>query len=429
MTRRPVTRVVLPLALLVVAAARPGATRGPTSTAEADELFGLATLHTVHLTIAADDFGRMLPPRPGDDAYVAVPATLELDGQTWGAISVRYKGNSSYRYAPSELKRSLKIDFDPSGAGRTAFDISELNLNNNAFDPSQMRETLAYDVFRRAGVVAPRTAFARVLITVPGKHARRYAGLFTVVEQVDQRFFRNRWGREVGVLMKPEGLAGMPYLGDDWTQYRDPYGAKVTPAGDDAARFVAFLKLLNQGSEAELARRIGDYLDVDQFLRFLACEVVLVNMDSPLAMNHNYWMTVHPVTHKVVFVPWDMNMAFAGFKPSDANLSLHAPSVPGSFPLAERLLSIKEIVVRYDRMVRDIMSSNVTVARIAGQIAAIEPAIGAAVAAERPAIVSNAPPLPRFVAERVQAVADQLAGRRAGIPAQAPASRLRASKR
>lgn len=326
-----------------------------------------------------------------------------------------------------ELKRPLKLDLDSADTGRTFFGMSELNLNNNAFDPSQMRESLAYDVFRRAGVTAPRTAFARVFITVPGTYARQYVGVFTVVEQIDQRFFEDRWHRQVGLLVKPEDLAGMPYLGDDWTSYERPYGSRTTPNTGDAARFIAFVKLLNRASDDEFARRVGDYLDVDAFLRFLACEVVLVNTDSPLAMNHNYWMTVHPGTQKVVWVPWDMNMAFAGFKPSDADLSLHNPAVAGVFPLAERILAIKEMVAKYDQVVREIVTTNFTVARINQQIAAIESVIGDAAAAEPSAIVSKAPPLRQFVVDRVQAVTEQLEGRRRGTPARAPMATLTAN--
>ena len=37
-------------------------------------------------------------------------------------------------------------------------------------DPTRGREALAYAVFRAAGVPAPRTAFAEVTLTVPGKY-------------------------------------------------------------------------------------------------------------------------------------------------------------------------------------------------------------------------------------------------------------------
>lgn len=385
-----------------------------------DDFFTFAGLHTFHLTVAPADFQRMSP-QGQDGVYTEVPSTLRVDEQEWGAVSVRYKGNSSYRYAPSALKRSFKLDFGSSAPGRTFHGVSELNLNNNAFDPSQMREALAYDVFRRAGQPAPRTTFARVFITVPGRYARQYAGLYTVVEQVDQAFFERRWGRPVGLLLKPEGLAGMPYLGDDWTRYEEPYGSRMAPSSGDAARFIALVKLLNNASDAEFARQVGEYLDVDAFLQFLACEVVLVNTDSPLTTKRNFWITTHPATHKIVWVPWDMNMAFAAFQPSDAQFSVRQPTAAGVFPLAERMLRIPEFASKYNAAVRQLVTTNFTVARLSRQIATLESVIRQAAAEDTP-ITSKAPPLHQFVAERVQAVTEQLAGRRRGTPAVAPGS-------
>jgi spore coat protein H len=407
--RRTLTSVAILLAIMVEA--------GPTRAA--GDFFALDRLHTFHLTVAPADFQRMTPPAGQNGVYTEVPSTLQVDEQEWGPVSVRYKGNSSYRYAPSALKRSFKLDFGSSATGRTFHGASELNLNNNAFDPSQMREALAYEVFRRADQPAPRTTFARVFITVPGRYARQYAGLYTVVEQVDQAFFERQWQRPVALLLKPEGLAGMPYLGDDWTRYEQPYGSRMMPASADAARFIALVKLLNEASDAEFARRVGEYLDVDAFLQFLACQVVLVNTDGPLTTRRNYWITVHPGTQKIVWVPWDMNMAFAGFQPSDAQFSLRQPTAAGVFPLAERMLRVPDFASRYNQAIRELVTTNFTVARISRQIDTLESVIREA-AAEDTRITSKAPPLRQFVVERVQAVTEQLAGRRRGTPAVAP---------
>jgi len=454
-----------------------GATPLDPVTGNAEAFFGLSKVYTFHLTIAAADFRKMPPPNgrggrgrgggrgvagmfDGDSGYTRVPATLQFEGKDWGPLTVRYKGNSSYRGAPSELKRSLKLDFDVPDKTRMFFGLPKLNLNNNAFDSSQMRETLAYDVFRRAGVVAPRTAFAKVFITVPGQYHRQYAGLFTVVEQIDQTFFKDRWGKKVGVLVKPEGLRGLPYLGDDWTSYKAPYASKGTAKAGATARFIAFVTFLNQASDEEFARRIGEYLDVEAFLRFLAAEVVLVNTDSPLAMNHNYWLTIQPDTQKVVWVPWDMNMAFGGFGGGDPDLSLRQPSAPGMFPLADRLLAIPGVVQRYDQIVREMATANFTASRLGTQMQVLAAAIHDAVAtdstttvasfernlAENPSVIPaavqgntggpggpggfpgrggfgwggrNAPPLRQFVTARIESVVEQLDGTRQGTTGRA----------
>ena len=55
-----------------------------------------------------------------------------------------------------------------------------------------IKTPLLPDLFRRfalraAGVPAPRTAYAEVTLTVPGKFDREYLGLYTVIEQVDKK--------------------------------------------------------------------------------------------------------------------------------------------------------------------------------------------------------------------------------------------------
>jgi hypothetical protein len=427
-------------------------------TAGPDAFFGLTRVHSMELTLTADDFDRMPPPggrggrgfgrrfgqQSDDSGYPKVPATLEFEGRTWGAVTIRYKGNSSYRSAPSELKRSLKIEFDKPDKDREFFGLETLNLNNNAMDDSQMREALAYDVFRRAGVPAPRTAFVRLFITVPGKFDHEYAGLFTAIEQIDQRFFRERWGKRVGVLVKPESVRGMPDLGTDWPAYETAYSSKITADPADARRLVAFIRFLDSASDDEFATGLGEYLDVDSFLHFLAAEVLTVNTDSPLAMNHNYWLTVHPQTKKVVWLPWDLNMAFGGFMSGDADLSLTQPSAPGLFPLADRVLSIPSLAARYRAVVEEMVATNVTLDRLGDAMTQVAAAIRPAVR-EDPAItparfernLSDAPsagndasqdrfrgfgrgrtgpPLRRFVIDRLESVAAQLAGTRPGTP-------------
>ena len=246
------------------------------------------------------------------------------------------------------------------------------------------------------------------------------------------------------MLVKPEGLRGMPDLGDDWKRYESPYGSKMTATPADAARFIAFVQFVAHATDDEFAKRIGEYLDVEEFLRFLAAEVVIVNTDSPLGMNHNYWMTVQPKTHKVVWLPWDMNMAFGGFRSGDIDLSLRSPSAPGMFPLADRLLASPQWLRRYNEILREMMTSNVTPARMSAEITGMAAVIREAVAAdqtttlatfersvvEQPSADSDAnsvgggffgpgrggPPLRQFVDERIESVVEQLDGKRVGTP-------------
>jgi hypothetical protein len=374
-----------------------------------DSFFGMTNVYTFHLTIAAeqwaimeqsDEFkenafhpegnnaqpGRLEPAPPskrvGNDPEAwsrgNVPgmgiefkkgtATLEFQGQLFGAIRVRFKGNSSFNFARNSLKRSLKLDFNDLERGRTFFGMTKLNLNNNAMDPSQLREALAYHIFRNGGVPAGRTAFVKVFITVPGTHDKAYAGLYTIVEQVDERFLKARFGTKNGLLLKPERLAGLPYFGNRWAAYTNQVQAKTSVTTNDATRFIEFVKCLNFADNPRFQAGVGDYVDVDGFLRFLALEGLLSNMDSPLMTGHNYYLYLHPKTRKFIWIPWDLNDAFGGFNRAGSaseqmDLSLDQPFTSAN-RLAERLMQTPGVKDRYHEIVRGLLATNFNAVRL-----------------------------------------------------------------
>ena len=115
---------------------------------------------------------------------------------------------------------------------------------------------------------------------MPGAKERESKGLYTIVEQVDKRFLKDRFGESNGLLLKPSTFGVFRYLGEDWAEYEVAYIPKTTPTEAQQQRLIAFAKLLQQADDAEFESTLEDYLDVDQFLRFLAMNVLLSNLDS-----------------------------------------------------------------------------------------------------------------------------------------------------
>ena len=74
-------------------------------------------------------------------------------------------------------------------------------------------------------------------------------------------------------------------------------------------------KWLNLADDAHFQAAAEDFVEVDEFLRFLALQALVSNLDSPLFTGHNYYLYLHPKTRKFVWIPWDMNEAFGGFFP------------------------------------------------------------------------------------------------------------------
>ncbi|HMS61317.1 MAG TPA: CotH kinase family protein [Solirubrobacteraceae bacterium] len=96
------------------------------------------------------------------DEYVAGTFALRTPGGAYGpyTVGVRLKGSGSFR--PLGGKAAFKVSFDHVVAGQRFLGLRRLTLNNMVQDPSMVREALAYEVFRDAGVPAPRTGHAYV---------------------------------------------------------------------------------------------------------------------------------------------------------------------------------------------------------------------------------------------------------------------------
>lgn len=290
--------------------------------------------------------GEALPPNNFGFEYVYVKAQFECDGQKMSDVALRFKGNSSFEGMQRELKRPYKLEFDRFVHGRTFRGLQTLNLGNNAYDPWQLREALSFAVYRRAGVPAPRTAFANVYLTVDGQYDREYVGFYTLVEELDDKsFLKNHFGDPSGLLMKPEGIRGLPYMGESWHAYPLRYHTKTATDNPRLAKqFIDFVKLVNYADDATFNARINDYLAVDELLRYLAATVLLTNLDSPLVTNHNFYLYENPTDRKVWIMPWDMNLSFAsyGVGLSDLyGLSIRRPWA-GENKLLGRVMAIPE---------------------------------------------------------------------------------------
>jgi spore coat protein H len=317
-----------------------------------------APLAQIHEKKAPAVDGDKMPPNNFGWEYVYVKAAFECDGQKLAEVAVRFKGNSSYDNYQHSLKRPLKIDFNRFVPSQKFLGLDTLNLSNNAFDNSQLREALSYEVYRRAGVPAPRTAFANVYLTVDGRYDRELVGLYTIIEEIDDKaFLKNHFGNAGGLVLKPEGIRGLPYMGENWDAYAQRYHPK-TSANDPAMsrRFIEFLKLVNYADDATFNAKIADYLNIDDFVRYLAVTVLISNLDSPLVTNHNFYFYENPADKKVWLLPWDMNLSFAGYgtpgpRDDQVNLSIAHPWA-GENKIFQRVVAIKENQAAYRQYLR-----------------------------------------------------------------------------
>mgnify|MGYP003951364549 CR=1 FL=1 len=403
---------------------------------------------------------RRRPPVVFDLVYVKTE--VEFQGQVWSKVGVRFKGNSSLKSNPNSLKKPFKFDFDYFVEGQRFFGYDKLNFSNGFKDPSLLREKLAYDLFHKLDIPASRAVFAQLFLTVPNRYQREYLGLYTMVEQVDQVFLRDRFGNDDGLLVKPDRIPDLIPLGTSWADHRYNYELKSNPRQADTDRLVSFLRFVGQADDETFSGQIEQYFNVDSFLQLMAINSVLVNLDSYFGTGHNFYLYHNTHTDKYEMIPWDLNEAFGHFQfqaqPTDLiNWDIDHPAV-GKKLLVERLLNIEDYRHLYHRNLRDLADIEFHPDRIFNQIDRYYQLISPAVETDlhkqfstgqfhqsinrhfhpdskRPTSSEQRPPmihqilgLKPFIKQRGQSISQQLDGEERGAILQPPPRRPRLPK-
>ena len=310
-------------------------------------------------------------------------------------MGIRYSGNASYFASAGGLKRSFLVDLG-SSENQDFHGLRAIGLQSGALDPAKAREAIAFTLFREAGVPAPRTAFSEVTLTVPGHQDKAYLGLYTLVEPVDRAFLKDRFHTDKGMLLRPQGLRGLDFLGDEWTQYRGPYRPLAEPSPDEAKRLINFVRLIQQGDDQKFRKEIASYLDVDRFLRFMAVQAMIANADGFFTLGYNYSLFLDPKTNRFVFIPGDQELSFANFAMMGSadqlmDMSLARP-YGGENRLADRLLAIKEVREAHQKILKELATTVFRKDRLLADAAAIERATKSIVEREEAARAERAEP-------------------------------------
>ena len=432
--------------LLDVSAERPV---NPLRDAQSD-FYNSVRVHSIHLDLSQNEWNAMTPldgrkgnttaavrsengePRPVHrNRFPWAVGSLRIDGKSLKGVGVRYKGNASFNLMKGSLKRNLKIKVDWTDEKQQYSGAKTFNFNAGGLDPSKLRDALGYAIFRKAGLPAPRTTFAEVTLTVPGIYNQVHLGLFTLVEQVNKSFLKSRFESSKGLLLKPEGVLAMDFRGEDWTAYESAYRPDDTPNPKQIRRVIQFARLVNLANDEEFKDSIDSYLDIEGFLRFIAVNALIVNLDTLLVMPQNYYLYLNPITDKFVFFPWDLDISFAGWPlggPAEKQmqLSLGHPHNADGHKLIDRLFAIPKFKIRYEKIMNELVSGLFSETQLLDEISKLEAATSEAIERDTAALQKrnergypaprgyNPPSLATFVKQRHHSIRRQLSGQHSG---------------
>jgi hypothetical protein len=460
--------VALFLLLPSVSAAQEESAAGGAHRLSPSAIFQFTNIWTIHLSFTPDQWEAMEPKqqgrpqfggRRGSGSFLQGPeggrngiaaafgivfdyvrADLEFGPYKLKDVGVRYKGNGTFLSSRESLKRPLKLDLNQFVKGQKIGGMSQLNLHNSVRDPSGMNEAIAYRLFRDGGVPAPRTAYARVYVTVPGLHDRRYFGLYNLVEDVGNAFAEERFAVKKGAIFKPVTPNLFSDLGDDWKSYNQTYDPKGELAEEQKRRVIEFSRFASTASDSDFAAKLGDSFELDNIARYLAITAWLSDLDGILGPGQNYYLYLHPKTEKFVFIPWDQDQPFGQFprgtQEQRENLSIHKPWT-GENPFLARVYQSEAFKKAYLAHLKEFNQNLFEPGRIHRQVDELAAIIRPAVEEESPERLAEfdkaaagqtltivmgpgfqggteVTPIKPFVAARAKAVAQQLAGKSDG---------------
>lgn len=288
--------------LLAVAGAPPARAEPPVD--EATPMYTRDAVAVIDLTL----------PQPSIDALAIDheeyrPGTFSLaftDGSPDGAgtatepmeIGIRLKGGASFRGLDRKAAFKLKLNYVK---GKKFLGLKKMTLNNMVQDPSMIRETLSYEVFRAAEVPAPRTGYAFVRLN--GEDL----GVYLNVETFDDVSLE-RW---LGPFDDPQHL------------YEGEYGADVEPGGAGAFEVdegdegnLADLEALIAAVAAEgpFTQRMVGLADLEEMTRMWAVEKYIGHWDGyaglqGTAFPNNYYLYSSPVG-EFQMLPWGTDLTW-----------------------------------------------------------------------------------------------------------------------
>ena len=277
---------------------------------------------------------------PLEHPYTYVEASVSIDGVVFPKVGIRKKG---FIGSQSRTRPSLKIKLNHIDKEGGIEGLTNLTLNNNKQDISQVSQFIGYALFNAIGSPAPRCAYAKV--TVNGKNL----GIYSHVETVRKPLLKRAFGNDNGPLY--EGT-----VVDFNQEWENSFEHK---RGDDPLgreKIIALINVLADDKVTEEA--IGELVDLESFYRFWATESLLGFWDGYSGNNNNYFIYLNPETDKFQFLPWGADALFTNFSMDFRRNSRAPTSVKTQGLIAYKLYQLEAGRERYAKTMTELLKSH-----------------------------------------------------------------------
>lgn len=236
-------------------------------------------------------------------AYVKC-RVVENDKTEYKDVGVKCKGAAG-SFRSVDDRPALTLNFDKYIKKQNFHAMDKVHLNNSVQDGTYMHEILCSDINLAAGVVCARASHARVWIN------NRDLGFYGLKEGFDKSFLKRHFADNDGNFYDGGFLQDI-----DANLERDE-----GKGPDDKADLKALVAACREGDPAKRWVKVDELLDVGNFLKFMALELMCCHWDGYCNNRNNYRVYFDPTSKKAYFFPHGMDQMFG-----DTNAGiLHVP--------------------------------------------------------------------------------------------------------
>jgi len=345
---------VVALFAAILGSSRPAAGQDPAPSL-ADQLFDNQVLQRLDLTMNSRDWEK-LKATFEENTYYTV--TIAWRGQTMPNAWVRSRGSGSR----NGTKPGLRLDFNRNASGAQEWlGLKSLVLDNQKQDPTGMHEMLAFRLFERMGLPAPRESFAQLYVN------NKFSGLYTIVEPIDKHFLARVFGAHEDGNVENDGYLFeykwqypylLTYLGPELEKYQQILEAKTHENESISGIYDAVYRMVREITDARddrFEQSVSAYLDLRLFMKYVAIQNALAEEDGLLgyAGINNFYLYRFEKKTLFQFLDWDADNTFKAIdfsitREHDTNLlmkrSMTIPSLRSAYftSLLEAVRSTEE---------------------------------------------------------------------------------------
>jgi spore coat protein H len=263
---------------------------------------------------------------PRKYAKAQIKVTTPDGEKTFKDVAIHLKGAAG-SFRGVDDRPAMTVNLDKFTKDQEFYDLDKFHLNNSVQDGSYVNEMLSGELNLAGGVPTARATHARVWLN------NKELGFYVLKESYDKKFLKRHFGDDTGNL----------YDGG-FCQEIDANLEKDSGNGvNDKSDLKALVAACREGDLAKRKDALEKILDIDQFCRFMAMELLCCHWDGYNRNRNNYRIYFNPKNGgRAAFIPHGMDQMFG-----DPNFDI----INGGALVSNAVLGVPDFRARY----RDIL--------------------------------------------------------------------------